>query len=87
MIDRSGQVWEISNDTVEMIAGVRTEGVVWKAFTIANSSLGKYEGMDGRTVEFTKHRVVVSESGVSVDLSEDHRIPWEESPDQYRRVV
>ncbi len=87
-LDRKGQVWQISSDRDEGIAmRDRHRQVTWKTFTIVSTSEEKYETISGEERTYVKHKVVVSESGVVVELNEDVSIPWEDCVEEYRRVA
>lgn len=91
--DRRGQVWQISDaDDMDSLFG--DGGLVdlfkspkWKTFTIIETSSKSYETMSGVMQKYVVHRVIVSETGIVINLNEDIKIPWEESSDLYRRVA
>ena len=87
-LDRKGQVWQISSDRKDDIALLRHDrDIEWKTFTIVSTSEEKYETISGEERTYVKHKVVVSETGIVVELNEDLSTPWEDCHEEYRRVA
>ncbi len=83
--DRSSQVWQIASD--EATAERPLGSIEWKTFTVISTTEKTYETISGAAREYVTHKVVVSETGAVVPLNEDISIPWEDSPEIYKRVA
>jgi hypothetical protein len=87
-LDRKGQVWQIASDLRDDLTILRHDrDVEWKTFTIVSTTQERYETISGESRAYVKHKVIVSESGIVVELNEDLSIPWEDCANEYRRIV
>jgi hypothetical protein len=94
-LDRTGQVWEISNSSNAEDMGNTFGGLFgwfanpkkWMTFAVISTSINGYETIGGVTRNYVCHQVLISETGVITNLNEDIDIPWEKSHECYRRVA